>query len=698
MNKLLLIPVALTGALVLSAPAQAATSCKRLKPTSVKATPNAAGTSLKVTWRTPKGAPKALAYRVARDGATVGQTRGRSMRVRTSAGAQPKLTLTAILDGRRTSCKVTLNVRAKALAQVAGLSARPKGDTQLTLTWDAVSGAKRYRVLRDGKTVRQLKTRKTAVAISSNRTYRYQVAAVDAAGRAGKASSTVTVKTGHRAPSAPVAPAASGVTETEATVSWGAAKAFRGGRISSYRLLDGGGRTVRGVQGTQVRLTGLGTLQARTYRVVAIDSLGWASAPSGTVAFTTTHRAPGTPSAPRPNSVTDTSVSLTWDAAALPNGSQLRGYRVLRDGAVVAQVAAPAADIGNLAPKATYGWSVQAVDTRGYVSPPSPVTPIAQADPPATTGDAHAFLLASTDASYAAFRQYYRRIGTVSPTFWDCDPNGAVEGRNDAPIVTYAQDRKVKVLARYNCQRTAVVSKILNDPATRSAWLDTMVAATEQYGYDGINLDFEAITAADRNALTAFVAELAARLHARGKLLSQAVSAKTVDVMGHPRSTAFDYVELSKHVDTIFVMAWGIHWATSTPGAQDDLAWVTSVANYVASLPRKEKFVMGTMLYGMDWPNGGGSKANEASGRYFDDIMALSARYGAAPVYSPEKDSWRLSYTDEAGVPHEVWYSDATSVANRLKIARDRGLGVGFWRLGQEDTRIWQNPLVGGTA
>jgi spore germination protein YaaH len=696
MKSLLILPVALAGALALSAPAQAATSCKTVKPTKVKATPNAAGTSLKVTWKKPRRS--GVAFRVARDGAVVGQTRSRSMRVRTSAGTKPRIVITAILNGRATKCRVTIKVSAKVLDQVAGLAARPNGDDKLTLSWDAVKGAKRYRVLRDGKSVRQLKGRKTTVAISSNRTYTYQIAAVDSAGRAGKASTKVTVKTGHRAPSTPLAPAASAVTETEATLSWGAAKALRG-RISSYRLLDGNGRTARGVQGTQVRLTGLATLQTRTYRVVAIDSLGWTSAPSDAVSFTTNHSAPGTPSAPRANSVTDTTVSLTWDAAALPNGSQLRGYRVLRDGVVVAQVAATAADVTNLAAKATYGWSVQAVDTRGYVSPPSPVTPIAQADPPATTGDAHAFLLASTDASYTAFRTHYRQIGTVSPTFWDCNTStAAIEGRNDAPIVTYAQDRKVKVLPRFNCQRTAILTKILTDPVTRATWLDTITASVDQFGYDGVNVDFEAVRAEDRDALTSFVAELAARLHARGKLLSQAVSAKTQDVMGHPRSTAFDYVELSKHVDAVFVMAWGIHWATSAPGAQDDIGWVRRVADYVASLPRKEKFVMGTMLYGMDWPNGGGSLANEAEGLYFDQIMARSAQYGAAPVYSPEKDSWRLNYTDAAGVPHEVWYSDANNVANRMQLARERGLGIGFWRLGQEDVRIWQHPLVGGTA
>jgi spore germination protein YaaH len=390
-------------------------------------------------------------------------------------------------------------------------------------------------------------------------------------------------------------------------------------------------------------------------------------------------------------------VTLSWAPAPLPAGSQLRGYRVMRNGAVVAQVAGATATIKNLAAKKTYGWSVAAVDTLGYVSPASAATSVAQADPPPTTGNAYAFLLASTDASYADLRAHYRQIGTVSPTFWDCNIHtGALEGRNDAGIVAWAQDRKVKVLPRFNCQDTTMLTRILNDPATRASWLDAIVGTADQYGYDGVNLDFETVAAADRDALTSFVAELAGRLHAQGKLLSQAVSAKTEDVPNHPRSTAFDYNALSQYDDTIFVMAWGIHWATSYPGAQDDFSWVQQVADYVASLPRKSKYVMGTMLYGMDWPNGGGP-SNPATGRYFDDIGALAAQYHATPAYDAATNSWRLDYTDSAGTPHEIWYTDANAVGDRFKLARDRGLGIGFWRLGQEDTRIWDNPLVGGT-
>ena len=102
-------------------------------------------------------------------------------------------------------------------------------------------------------------------------------------------------------------------------------------------------------------------------------------------------------------------------------------------------------------------------------------------------------------------------------------------------------------------------------------------------------------------------------------------------------------------------MNWGWHWATSAPGAPDDMELSRRVADYVASMPNRSRFVLGTHLYGMDWPNGGGP-ANEATALEYADVQALIARYGAKPVLDPQADSWVFSYTDAAGVPHEVWY------------------------------------------
>ena len=80
-------------------------------------------------------------------------------------------------------------------------------------------------------------------------------------------------------------------------------------------------------------------------------------------------------------------------------------------------------------------------------------------------------------------------------------------------------------------------------------------------------------------------------------------------------------------------------------------------------------------------------------------MQALIAAHGATPVLDPVSDAWTFSYTDAGGVSHEVWYPDAATIARRVTLARDRGLGIGFWRLGEEDQRVWDDPQIApGTA
>jgi spore germination protein YaaH len=319
---------------------------------------------------------------------------------------------------------------------------------------------------------------------------------------------------------------------------------------------------------------------------------------------------------------------------------------------------------------------------------------VSTAPPAQSTGKAYAFLLASTDRSFADFRAHYRQIGTVHPTFFDCSPGADLTGADNAQIVGWAQSRGVKVLPRFNCQRSAVLNRIVNEPALRSQWLDRIVAAVEQYGYDGAQVDFEAGYASDRSAYTSFITELASRLHARGKLLSMAVSAKTADVPNHPRSTFFDYPALAQQADTIFVMAWGIHWTASAPGPQDDIGWLQKVVSYIDTVGVPGRFVLGMQLYGMDWPAGGGS-SHPASSYEYSDLMALVQRVGASPVFDTETNANHFSYTDSDGVAHEAWYTDAATQETRMRLARDHGLGFGFWRLGNEDQRLWDSPLLG---
>jgi spore germination protein YaaH len=251
----------------------------------------------------------------------------------------------------------------------------------------------------------------------------------------------------------------------------------------------------------------------------------------------------------------------------------------------------------------------------------------------------------------------------------------------------------VKVLARFNCQRSAMLNEILREPGLREYWLDGIVDTVERYGYDGASLDFETGYASDRDVYTSFVTDLAQRLHDNGRFLSVAVSPKTRDVANHPRSTFFDYEGLSRAADSIFVMTWGYHWATSGPGPQDDIAWTQKVVNYTATMTNRSRFVVGIQLYGMDWPDGGGPD-HPATSYEYADVMSLAERVGATPVRDVDGDSMHFSYTDSEGSFHEVWFPDARTEGARVRLAHDAGLGIGFWRLGREDQRLWDDPLL----
>jgi spore germination protein YaaH len=578
---------------------------------------------------------------------------------------------------------------APACVRPAHLSfARDLGKAVGTLRWRAPRGA-RARVLRDGRVVGETGRQALRIRVTIGRAHRFTVVALGAGGRPTRCRTTVRVSVRSRPPGAPRALAVGG-DEHGLRLSW--KPGARGDdRLAGYRVLRNG--AVLG----QTRRTSwrLGAAANRSYRfaVVAVDRRGRRSARSNAVTVRTGHQPPGTPGGLQALTVSDAEIGVRWQPSHAAAG-RIAGYRVLRDGAVVAQVAGTSLLLERLAAGTAYRISVEAVDGLGYVSKPAPAVTARTQDPVPTAGRAHAYLLASTDQSFTDFRAHYRSIGYVYPTYFDCTTGADLSGHDDLLVTRWAQARRVRVLPRINCQRTTVIHKILTDPDTRDHWLNLLTGVVNDDGYDGVSLDFEAGAATDRDALSSFVEELTARLHAMGKLLTIAVSPKAKDIPNHPRSGIFDYPRLSRAADWLFVLGWGLHWTTSAPGSPDDLSWTSTIVAYVTTMPFPRRFVYGTNLYGLDWPAGGGP-ANPASAYEFADLTARLPALGATTALDPASDTFHATYTDGSGVAHDVWYPDATTVDDRVRLAQAAGLGaIGFWRLGREDQRVWNDPLV----
>lgn len=273
------------------------------------------------------------------------------------------------------------------------------------------------------------------------------------------------------------------------------------------------------------------------------------------------------------------------------------------------------------------------------------------------------------------------------PTYFECAlPSGAIEGVDDPEVDAYAQAHGIVLMPRFSCQVGATVHRILTQPQLRAQTLGGLAALASSPAYGGLNLDLENDGARDRGALSAFVAALAARLHALGKRLA-------VDVDGvlreDPRHASYLYDDraLAAAADTVFVMAWGTHWEGSPPGPLAPLSFVRAVARRLAALPRAHRYVLGVPMYGLDWPLGGGPRRRATALQYAATI-ALANSVGATPVRDPASGELTFAYL-RAGVSHRVWFMDATAVAERLRVAGEYGLAAGLWRLGEEDQGLW---------
>jgi spore germination protein YaaH len=571
---------------------------------------------------------------------------------------------------------------------------RQAGKRHGRLFWHARRAASgRFRVFRNGAVVGQTRARSMRVAVRPGRQYLFTVRPVTSAGDVSECAGELTEALRWFPPFPVRHVAVKRVRKLRATLSW--ARVRRGdGRLAGYRVYRDG-IVYRQVKPWRRSIPVRVTPGTHMFRVIAADTRGTMGRPSRTVRVRVAHSPPTVPGRVRVGRVTDSTVELGWGPSR-KRSSPIAGYRIFRNGVPIGQVSGYSTEVGNLAPVTGYRFSVAAVDRWGYLSGWT-TAQTSTAMPPRTQGNLHAFLLATTDESFRDLQRHYQQIGTVYPTYFDCRRDLAgIIGKDDPLVTRWAQMRGIAVLPRFNCQHGPTLNTLLRNPAAREATMNNLVGLVQRYGYDGINIDFEAGFETDRDPLTSFAAELGRRLHALGKRLTIEVSAKFYGTQTG-RSGFYDYPALGRVVDHVFVMAWGWHWGVSAPGPSDELANVIRVADYVATMPNKQRFVMGMPLYGHDWAWNGGP-SNPSTPREYGEIQGIAARHGVAARFDAAAYTWVLNYV-EGGVPHQIWYGDQTTVARRIRVAKARGLGLGFWRLGTEDQRIWGDPLIApGTA
>ncbi|NLL58147.1 MAG: hypothetical protein GX244_06520, partial [Firmicutes bacterium] len=235
-----------------------------------------------------------------------------------------------------------------------------------------------------------------------------------------------------------------------------------------------------------------------------------------------------------------------------------------------------------------------------------------------------------------------------------------------------------------------LTASVLRSSEKREKVIGQLLAFSQLYDLDGINVDFENMHLQDRDNFTQFIRELAPLAREQGLTLSVDVTFKSSNINW---SQIYDRKALAESVDYVMVMAYDEHWGTSpVAGSVSSLPWVERGLQGVLQEIPADKLLLGipfyTRLWEIEYLEGGSEKvSSRAYG--MDRIKSILEEAGAQITFCEESGQNVAAY-QQGDKYYKVWLEDLTSLESRLALVEKYGLaGAAAWRRGFESSEIW---------
>jgi spore germination protein YaaH len=243
---------------------------------------------------------------------------------------------------------------------------------------------------------------------------------------------------------------------------------------------------------------------------------------------------------------------------------------------------------------------------------------------------------------------------------------------------------------------------LLNNTASRSNLIATIISQINLRNADGCNVDFEGISASNAAAFRSFILDLGTALKADG--LELVVELPAVDWSGVFATDFFSTT--ASVVDYYFLMAYDYYWKGSpTAGPVAPLTTGTSIRHVTRSFSYylgvgcpSGKLIGGFPYYGIEWPVTSSARMattrSAGSSIVYHQVKSLVStlpegdRFFDATYHSP----WYRYDSSASGLWRQGWYDDSLSLAMKYDSVKAYGLaGAGMWALGYDGTHteLW---------
>jgi spore germination protein len=231
----------------------------------------------------------------------------------------------------------------------------------------------------------------------------------------------------------------------------------------------------------------------------------------------------------------------------------------------------------------------------------------------------------------------------------------------------------------------AIAKAILASPQARRRHAAAVADWVRAYDVAGVDVDWEAVKGTQRDAYSAFVEELARRLHRDGRLIAVDVYPKTREPGGWDGPRAQDWRRLGRAVDQFRVMTYNYSGSWSGPGPLSPPDWMDRVVSFAETQVPRRRIVMGLGFYGREW------HGSTTADLLWDDVQAIRAGLHPREQRTASGELY-LAYK-RGGAAYQAFFPDAAAVRAKVAMLLSQHpyiRGVYAWQMGQEDPRAWR--------
>ncbi len=288
-------------------------------------------------------------------------------------------------------------------------------------------------------------------------------------------------------------------------------------------------------------------------------------------------------------------------------------------------------------------------------------------------------------------------VNVLSPTWLIIKNNkGGLKSIANQTYVDAAHQagKKVWVTIRDFPVKKLNLKKVLGQTTPRRKLISNILKNAKEFGYDGINVDFEKVTEEAATGYLQFLRELVIGAHK----MDLVVSSDNYPIREY--NLYYNPTEQGRIVDYVVFMAYDEHYAGSEEaGSVSSLLYVEdAIAKGIQRVPA-ERVICGIPFFTRLWLED--TKADES---LTSEVLTMGDAENwiwnndVKAKWDKELGQYYAEYKASKTKTYKLWLENERSVKAKLKAIKKQNIaGVAFWSMGSERAITWEtiNEVLG---